>query len=59
MHRNAPLPPLPASLAELQPLLNRMLAKLPEDRFPDAGETAGAIEAARAAWLFNATAVQA
>lgn len=59
MHRNAPLPRLPEALAELQPLLERMLAKRPQDRFADAGEMAEAIEAARAAWLLNATAVQA
>ncbi len=50
MHRNAPLPRLPEPLAELQPLLDRMLAKLPQERFADAAETTQALEAARAAW---------
>lgn len=59
MHRNAPLPRLPEALAELQPLLDRMLAKRPQDRFADAAQTAEAIEAARATWLLNAAAVQA
>jgi eukaryotic-like serine/threonine-protein kinase len=58
MHRNAPLPPVPEALAQLRPLLERMLAKRPEDRFADAGETAEAIEAARAAWLVSGAAAQ-
>jgi tRNA A-37 threonylcarbamoyl transferase component Bud32/DNA-binding NarL/FixJ family response regulator len=54
MHRNAPLPRLPEPLAELQQLLDRMLAKLPQDRFGDAAATVQAIEAARTAWLLKA-----
>jgi serine/threonine protein kinase len=53
MHRNAPLPRLPEALADLQPLLDRMMAKSPQDRCSDAQETAHQIEAARAAWLLN------
>jgi serine/threonine protein kinase len=59
MHRNAPLPRLPDAIAELQPLLDRLLAKRPEDRFADADKTIEAIEAARSAWLLNATAARA
>ena len=59
MHRNAPRPRLPEPIAGLQPLLDRMLGKRPEDRFPDAGQTAEAIEAARAAWLVSGAAVPA
>ena len=51
MHRNAPLPRLPETLAQLQPLLDRMLAKMPADRFIDALETAHQIESTRTAWL--------
>jgi tRNA A-37 threonylcarbamoyl transferase component Bud32 len=53
MHRNAPLPRLPDALAQLQPLLDRMLAKLPADRFADALETAHQIESTRTAWLLK------
>lgn len=56
MHRNAPLPRLPAELAELQPLLDRLLAKRPDDRFRNAGEAGQAIDAARTAWLVNVAA---
>lgn len=35
-HLNAPPPPLPPDLAGLQPLLDRMLAKDPRDRYPSA-----------------------
>jgi serine/threonine protein kinase len=55
MHRNAPLPRLELSLASLQPLLDRLLAKEPEDRYADAAETARAINAARAQWLERPT----
>src|SRR5579871_3950590 len=51
MHRNAPLPRLPEPLQALQPLLDRMLAKLPADRYADARETAQAIDEARTRWL--------
>ena len=36
LHLNAPIPVLPPALARFQPLLDRLLAKAPEDRFPDA-----------------------
>jgi len=51
MHRNAPLPVLPESLTELQPLLSRLLAKDVADRFADAELATAAIESARDAWL--------
>ena len=35
-HMQAPLPMLPATHAGWQPILDRLLAKLPEQRFPDA-----------------------
>lgn len=37
-HRLAPLPSLPTSLREFQPLLQRMLAKKPDDRFQSVEE---------------------
>jgi eukaryotic-like serine/threonine-protein kinase len=45
-HRKEPVPRLPEGLASLQPLLDRFLAKLPADRFPDAGQAAAALEGA-------------
>ncbi|HLQ12652.1 MAG TPA: protein kinase [Steroidobacteraceae bacterium] len=51
MHRNAPIPRLDERLEPLQPLLNRLLAKEPADRYADALETARAISVARQEWL--------
>jgi len=51
MHRNAPLPLLPESLASLQPLLDALLAQLPAERIADAVGAARRIEAARSEWL--------
>jgi eukaryotic-like serine/threonine-protein kinase len=45
-HRKEPVPRLPAQFESLQPILERMLAKSPEDRFQDAGEAATALDAA-------------
>ncbi|MBB5207091.1 protein kinase domain-containing protein [Chiayiivirga flava] len=45
MHITAPLPRLPEHLAELQPLLDRMLAKEPAQRFQSGEEVCSAIEA--------------
>ena len=39
-HVNDPVPALPGHLAEWQPLLDRLLAKSPEDRYGSAGELA-------------------
>jgi len=37
-HRQAPVPGLPTSLREFQPLIQRMLAKDPAERFQDVEE---------------------
>jgi serine/threonine protein kinase len=37
-HRQAPVPRLPTSLREFQPLIQRMLAKQPSGRFPTVAE---------------------
>ncbi len=39
MHVNEPIPSLPADLAQFQPVIDRLLAKEPEDRYPS-GESA-------------------
>jgi eukaryotic-like serine/threonine-protein kinase len=46
LHRNAPLPSLPQRLAPLQPLVHRLLAKRPEDRFESAAAAAAAVRQA-------------
>jgi hypothetical protein len=46
-HLSEPIPALPSDLARCQPLLNRMIAKRPEDRFKDAAEMLRAIEELR------------
>ncbi|HEY6452495.1 MAG TPA: protein kinase [Steroidobacteraceae bacterium] len=51
MHRNSPTPRLPATLSDLQPLLDRLLGKQAQERFRNAAEAMRAIDAARAAWL--------
>ncbi len=38
LHRNAPLPRLPASLAVYEPFVHKLLAKTPQDRFQSAAE---------------------
>jgi len=43
-HRKEPVPRLPENLNALQPLLERLLAKRPEDRFATAREAAEALE---------------
>jgi hypothetical protein len=50
-HRKEPVPRLPlaferAASGALQPIIDRLLAKLPEDRYADAGEAATALEGA-------------
>jgi serine/threonine protein kinase/CheY-like chemotaxis protein len=55
MHRNTPIPRLKPELAPLQPLLDRLLSKEPDDRYPDAIATARAIEQARDLWIESAT----
>jgi serine/threonine-protein kinase PpkA len=44
MHISAPVPPLPPQFASLQPLLDHLLAKTPEQRFRNGAELAEAIE---------------
>ena len=44
LHANAPLPVLDDELRRFQPLLDRMLAKLPEKRFASAGELADVVD---------------
>jgi serine/threonine-protein kinase PpkA len=43
-HRKEPVPRLPERCAFLQPLVDRLLAKLPQDRFSTAQEAAEALE---------------
>jgi serine/threonine-protein kinase PpkA len=43
MHIHEPAPRLPAALAVHQPLLDRLLAKNPDDRFQTAGDVVGSI----------------
>jgi eukaryotic-like serine/threonine-protein kinase len=43
-HRKEAVPRLPAPLESLQPMIERLLAKSPQDRFADAGEAATALE---------------
>jgi len=47
-HRHAPLPQLPRGLDALQGLLDGLMAKAPEDRFPSAEAVMEAIRAVRA-----------
>lgn len=50
-HVNAPLPRLPAPLAAFQPLIDKTLAKQPEDRFPNAEALVRAIDDVEAGYL--------
>jgi eukaryotic-like serine/threonine-protein kinase len=43
-HRKEPVPQLPPAFEFLQPLVDRLLAKLPQDRFSTAQEAADALE---------------
>lgn len=45
-HRNTPIPLLPDRLRLLQPLIDKMLAKLPDDRYASASEVEAAMYAA-------------
>lgn len=47
-HTHAPVPELPKPLAVWQPLVTRLLAKDPADRYQSAGEVLGGIQAALA-----------
>jgi eukaryotic-like serine/threonine-protein kinase len=50
-HRKEPVPQLPPQFAAVQPVLQRLLAKLPAERFAHAAEAAGALEETLAGWL--------
>ncbi|MEJ2514572.1 MAG: serine/threonine-protein kinase [Gammaproteobacteria bacterium] len=43
-HRHAPIPRLPAAVGQFQGILERLLAKLPEDRFASAAELRAALQ---------------
>jgi tRNA A-37 threonylcarbamoyl transferase component Bud32 len=45
-HRKEPVPRLPAAFDLLQPIVDRLLAKTPDERYADAGEAATAMEGA-------------
>lgn len=45
-HRKEPVPRLPLQFEAVQPILERLLAKSPDDRFADAGAAATALEGA-------------
>lgn len=50
-HRKEPVPQLPERFAPLQPVLNRLLAKMPADRFTGAHEAALALAHTLDEWL--------
>jgi eukaryotic-like serine/threonine-protein kinase len=50
-HRKEPVPRLPERFAALQPVLERLLAKAPADRFASAREAAQALTRALGGWL--------
>jgi hypothetical protein len=50
-HRKEPLPLLPPQLAAVQPVLERLLAKAPADRFASAEQAADALQETLAGWL--------
>jgi eukaryotic-like serine/threonine-protein kinase len=54
-HRKEPVPRLPPQFAAVQPVLERLLAKLPADRFADACEAADALQETLSGWLSRAT----
>jgi hypothetical protein len=54
-HRKEPVPQLPQQFATVQPVLERMLAKVPAERFADAHEAADALARTLGAWLAHGT----
>jgi hypothetical protein len=50
-HRKEPVPQLPATFDDVQPVLERLLAKLPGDRFADARQAADALQETLERWL--------
>lgn len=53
-HRKEAIPHLPERFAALQPVLERLLAKQPADRYASAGEAAAALQATLTGWLAGA-----
>jgi serine/threonine protein kinase len=53
-HRREPVPRLPERFAALQPVLERLLAKEPADRYASASEAAAALQGALAGWRAGA-----
>lgn len=51
-HANAPVPKLPPTLAVFQPVIDRTLAKAPDDRFSSAAEL---LDYVRHRWANNKT----
>jgi eukaryotic-like serine/threonine-protein kinase len=51
MHRKEPLPQLPERFAAVQPVLARLMAKRPEERFGSAREAAAALAQTLEQWL--------
>ena len=50
-HRKEPVPQLPAQFAAVQPVLERLMAKLPAERFGDARQAATALRETLSGWL--------
>ncbi len=50
-HRKEPVPQLPAQLSAVQPVLERLMAKSPAERFADAGQAKSALAETLAGWL--------
>ena len=50
-HRKEPLPQLPTQFATVQPILERLMAKLPAERFADARQAGAALEETLGGWL--------
>jgi eukaryotic-like serine/threonine-protein kinase len=50
-HRKEPVPELPAQFAAVQPVLERLMAKLPAERFADAQQARAALTETLSSWL--------
>jgi len=50
-HRKEPVPQLPPQFVAVQPVLERLLAKAPDDRFADAQQAAQALQQTLGQWL--------
>jgi serine/threonine-protein kinase PpkA len=55
-HRKDAIPRLPQKFAQVQPVLERLLAKDPADRYASAPEAAAALESTLARWRSRAAA---